>query len=505
MPTRQEKWFVFVLAVVFALLFHRQPIGLNLLLFEVVTLVWFHFRKRISFKHFNVTAVYVGLLVSAVAVVVSYSTFAIVINMLTYVLFVGVTLYPQIKSLPNAWGMAFENIFRAPVLYFSRTDKANKKRGFWAYLWRFRIFVIPALIIIIFLAVYSGSNPVFNDLRVYVGEHITDVLDFIFGRVDGWILFTWLLGMLIAMFSVMHHLNQKRADRDKNAPQTLERVRIRRRRKFNPAALKNELKAAIFLLFTLNAMILVLNAIDIYWVWFNFEWNGDFLKRFVHEGTYLLILSIIISIVIVLYFFRGNLNHFKKNKFLRTLSYIWMAQNAVLVVSVAIRNYWYIHYFSLAYKRIGIFVFLLLTLVGIVTVIIKVMRKKSGSYLVRVNAFALFAVLVACTVPDWDVFIAKYNFRHSDTAFVHLDFLSGLSDKALPYLHKTPEELAQINYSQEAKFSFSRDKALYMTPDEYRNVINYRKTDFIRKWENKSWLSWNLPEYLAYRKLKGEF
>lgn len=504
MPTtRQEKWFVLVLALVFALLFHRQPIGLNLLLFEVITLVWFHANKRISFKHLNVVVVYLGLLVSAFAVVFSYSTYAIVLNMLTYVLFVGVTLFPEVKSLPSAWVMSVENIFRAPVSYFSRADKDNKKRGFWARVWRFRIFVIPAVIIIIFLAVYSGSNPIFNDLRVYVGGHMADALDFIFGRVDGWILFTWLLGMLVSMFTVMRHVNQKRAERDKNAPQTLERIRIRRRRKFNPAALKNELKAAIFLLFTLNLMILVLNAIDIYWVWFNFEWNGDFLKQFVHEGTYLLILSIIISIVIVLYFFRGNLNHFKKNGFLRTLSYAWMAQNAVLVVSVAIRNFWYIHYFSLAYKRIGIFVFLLLTLIGIMTVIVKVSRKKSGNYLVRVNAFALFVTLVLCTVPNWDVIIAKYNFRHSDTAFVHLDFLAHLSDKALPYLDKSPEELSQIKYDQEIKFSFSRSKT-YMTPEEYSNVINYRKTDFIRKWENKSWLSWNLPEYLAYRKLKTE-
>ena len=40
-----------------------------------------------------------------------------------------------------------------------------------------------------------------------------------------------------------------------------------------------------------------------------------------------------------------------------------------------------------------------------------------------------------------------------------------------------------------------------MTPDEYFAKIAERKTDFIKKWEKKSILSWNYPEYLAYKQL----
>lgn len=505
MLSRSEKWFILIQSLLFALLFHRQPLGLNLLIYELIVIVWLHRLGRITFTR-NVATVYIGLLISGLAVVFSYSSFAIFINITTFVLFFGVILFPEVRSLPNALIIALNNLLKSPAVFFSPSAETGKKAGFFYRLWRFRIFLIPMVIIIIFISIYASSNPIFNDITTYIQEHISKSFEFIFNKVDGWILFTWLLGLFVAAFTAAKFLYTKMAEKDRQAPDFLLRIRgkILGKSKLS-VSLKNEWKAAVFLLFTLNLTILLLNVIDIYSVWINFQWHGSLLKQFVHEGTYLLILSILISIVIVLYFFRGNLNHFKQSKLLRVLSYIWLVQNAVLVVSVAIRNFWYIHYFSLAYKRIGVIIFLLLTLYGIYTVIQKVYNKKTRFYLVKSNSLALFVVMVLCTIPNWDVMIAKYNFRNYDHAFVHLDFLAGLSDKALPYLDKSLEELSKIHIYQEDKFQFKRmGKDWYITPELYHEIIQRRKVAFIDKWENKSLLSWNLPEYLAYEKLKME-
>ena len=503
MPTPTEKRVVVLLSVLFVFLFHRQPIGLNLLLFEAVTIVWWHYSGRIRLRQRPVLMVYVGLWLTALAVVLSYSTFAIVINLLTYGLFVGLLLAPGIRSLPYAWMLSLSNLVMAPVVFFSRRKDQAPPKGPGRYLWRFRIFLIPLAIIALFVAFYAGSNPFFNELTEYVGDGVSEAFRFVFGKLDAWIIFTWLLGFGAALFSVVRFVNRHWEEKDATSPETLQRIRRKTPGKRAMNALRNELRAAVFLLFVLNLIILVLNAIDVYWVWFHFEWNGAYLKQFVHEGTYLLILSILISIVIVLYFFRNNLNHYRRNRTLRLLSYAWLAQNAVLVVSVAIRNFWYIHYFSLAYKRIGVIVFLLLTLYGIFTVIQKVRLRKTGYHLVKVNACALFVVLVLCTLPNWDVWMARYNFRHYQTAFVHLDFLVTLSDKALPDLDKTQEELKQIERLQAEKFAFQQaeSRGLYMTSESYYEHIQFRKKAFMEKWKQKSWLSWNLPEYLAYRRL----
>ena len=502
MPTRLEKRVAVLLSVLFAFMFHRHPVGLNLLLFDVVILIWLHRSRRISLRSRNSISVYAGVWISALAVVFSYSTFAVVIHILTFILFIGLTLAPEVRSLPNAFMLALSNVLRAPAKFFS-VPKDGKPRGaFWRYVWRFRIFVIPLLVIALFVAFYSGSNPFFNNITVYVGEHISETFSALFSRIDAGILLTWALGVFVSLFVVMHYVDLHWAQNDAAATETLQRKRRRVFRKTGMNALRNELRAAVFLLAVLNLIILLLNGIDIYWVWFNFEWNGAYLKQFVHEGTYLLILSILVSVVIVLYFFRNNLNHYRKNKTLRILSYLWLAQNAVLVVSVAIRNFWYIHYFALAYKRIGVIVFLLLTLYGIYTVWQKVHKQKTGYYLLRTNSYALFVLMILCTVPNWDVWIARYNFSRYRTAFVHLNFLADLSDKALPELDKTPEELAAIQQTQDGQFDFGREQTLYLSPVDYHHHIEYRKTAFLKKWEEKSWLSWNLPEYLAYRKLK---
>ncbi|HLG35832.1 MAG TPA: DUF4173 domain-containing protein, partial [Bacteroidia bacterium] len=233
-------------------------------------------------------------------------------------------------------------------------------------------------------------------------------------------------------------------------------------------------------------------------VWFNFEWNGQYLKQFVHEGTYLLLLSIFISIALVLYFFRGSLNFFSKNKLLRTLSYAWLIQNAILTVSVAIRNFRYIDFFSLAYKRIWVIIFLALVLYGLYTVFIKVRNRRSAFYLFRTNAYAVLVVLIFCSVFNWDNIIAKYNFSHSEKSFLHLDYLATLSDQSLPYLDKPLEEIVRIDRVQKQKFPFGEK---YMSPEKYHRHIQARKEQFLLKWESKNILSWNLPEYLAYRQL----
>ena len=63
-----------------------------------------------------------------------------------------------------------------------------------------------------------------------------------------------------------------------------------------------------------NVLLLVVNIIDINWLWIDFNPKSiDNLSQLVHEGTYVLIFSILLSMAIIEYFFRGNINFYKKN------------------------------------------------------------------------------------------------------------------------------------------------------------------------------------------------
>ena len=128
---------------------------------------------------------------------------------------------------------------------------------------------------------------------------------------------------------------------------------------------------ALNLVIALNALLLINNIIDIRYVWFA-DLSGKTalqLKEYVHEGTYLLIFGIVLAISIILWLFKGGLN-FEENTpkssfILRGVTMIWLAQNALLALSVGIRNLQYILYYGLAYKRIGVFIFLALTIYGL--------------------------------------------------------------------------------------------------------------------------------------------
>lgn len=374
----------FSCAVIFTLLFHRQDLGLNVFLIEFLILLWLSVSKGINFRLKNNLLFGSGLLLTSIAVVMVYSPFAIVINIVSFVLFIGVLIYPQAKSPITSLALAFLNIPAAQSSFFkdfSKRNQSSKRR-------KTHIFLIPLLIIFFFIVIYSGSSPFFSELLGNIGEFLNKYFLSFFDNIDLLIIFTFIFGMAISNFVFFRNAAPDLISDDQNSADGLERSKKKPMfpPKFKFTALKDELKAGIFLLAALNALLLVVNLLDIYWVWFNFSWNGEYLRQFVHEGTYLLLLSIVCSIVIVLYFFRGNLNFYSGNKTLRQLSYVWLAQNAILTLSVAMRNFHYVHYFALAYKRIALTFFLLLTLYGLYTVYIKVSQTKSSFFLFRRNA-----------------------------------------------------------------------------------------------------------------------
>jgi hypothetical protein len=267
--------------------------------------------------------------------------------------------------------------------------------------------------------------------------------------------------------------------------------------------LQTQNTAGIVLLFLLNILILCFNYVDITHIWIGFQWNGDFLKEFVHEGTWILLFSVFISAAIALYFFHNNLNFFSKNKLLKRLTVIWIAQNLVMTVSVAIRNLYYINYFGLAYKRIAVLFFLVLVAIGLITIIIKILKVKSSYFLWRINGFALLVVFTVSALFNWDVIITKYNFTHYNRSLIEYQFIYELSDAALPYAVKTMEELAEIKTVQEKTMPYNIISQNYLWDyQKYHEYMNTKKDNFLNTYPSRSILEWNLPDYLAYKKLK---
>ena len=308
----------------------------------------------------------------------------------------------------------------------------------------------------------------------------------------------FIFGLIFSSFLFIQSVFKLIVPSELNSTEYIKRTRIQNNHDISMLSLKKELRSGVFLLVALNLLLLLVNGFDIYWVWFNFTWNGEFLKQFVHEGTYLLILSILLSAVIVIYYFRRNQNFYEKSKTLKTLSYLWIAQNIILCISVGIRNYWYIDYFNLAYKRIGVFAFLLLVIYGLYTIYLKVKNHQSNYHLLRKNSYSFFLVLLILSLFNWDVIITKYNFKHADKAFLHFDFLADMSPKALPYMDYSLDELKAIEAMQN-KLIVNREA--YMTAEGFYKILQNKKRLFISEYAKKGILSWNYADQRLARQL----
>lgn len=492
----------FLASILFTFLFYNRDLGINFFLADILILAWLLVSNQIQFKgKLNLVAVAAFVLTSIFSIV-THSVFVYIMHFVSIFILAGVLIYPLSGSLVTSIGLGVGNIFGSVKAFFEALTSGNETRQKAGRIIKMAgIFIIPFGIIIVFISMYSASNPWFNKIVTSVNDFLGKYIELFFDSINMALLGTFLLVSFFVGLIVFRKGIDRLMEHDSLATDAL----LRRKHqsfwftKWN--SLKNEYRAGFFLLLVLNAILFVVNALDINWVWFNFKWEGQYLKQFVHEGTYLLILSILISIALVLYFFRANLNFYSKNRWLKMLSYIWLGQNAILAISVGIRNFYYIQYFSLAYKRIGVVFFLLLTLYGLYTVFVKVKNSKSSYFLFRKNVLAAYSLLVLLSLFNWDVIIARYNFAHYQKSFLDLEFMSNLSDKALPWLDEPVSAISEIDSVQNQKFEFKK-RYEYMTPGQYTETIGRRKTKFLSTWQAKDFLEWNYAEYRAFKKLK---
>lgn len=145
---------------------------------------------------------------------------------------------------------------------------------------------------------------------------------------------------------------------------------------------------------------------------YNQEKGGQTISEDLHMRVNTIIFSIVMAIALIMFYFQGSFNFIKGGNYLRVQAYIWLGLNSILVISAFARNFQYISSFGLTYKRIGVIVFLLLCLTGLVFTAIKIMKKKTNYYLVfRMFYICLFLFLILSTI-NWSSIVTRYNLKY---------------------------------------------------------------------------------------------
>ncbi len=493
-------------AIAFDVLFHQRSLGLNLPLF--VLLLFAFLIERYTWKGLSRPARWamLGSLWSATMVFVHHGGLAMIMAIVGAVVASAFANEVRLRSMFYAFAQAVANAIALPAAAVEHAGTASGQVNTVRSTWRFgRSVMLPLVAAIIFFQLYRVGSPKFEAITAGMlsgmGEWLGRLVDFLF---TAHVLF-FLLGLTISGALLFNCAPRFVLQVEEELTDVLERTRTRRAKWLPPrsmAPLERERRMGVVLLVLVNLLLLVVNVLDIQWLWFGFEVPEDFdLKQFVHEGTWTLIFSILLSMVILLYLFRRNQNFYSRSSSLRSLAVLWIAQNLVLGTSVFLRNYHYIDYHGLAHKRIGVIVFLMLVSIGLFTLFVKIRERKSFFYLARVTAWAAFAVITALTSIDLDRAIVRYNLTHRNPAEVDIDNYLALGDQVLPLLYADMDLVEQ----QMAHHTANRVRWVeHLEPAGFKAELDRKRMLFLQRYERQYWQEWNLADRSTARELKAQ-
>jgi hypothetical protein len=504
---------VFTGAFIFTLLFWNEKMGVNAIIFDVFVCTGVFILYPSCRSNKISRWLFIAQTVTLAMIVIQNTILSKIAYAVTLLLFVSFSEFVH-RSVFFAGGSIITNYVAAvPNVLIELADMSGSRINISGWIRRFRLFIIPLAILSVFFAIYTSANVVFSDMFTAFLDRITSW----FSNIFSWFSFErigfFFLGAFIVAGILIKSGTSWFSDKDMNCHNDLSRKKNRLKKWRQTAfadllqliigraatgnlALKIEYRIGAASILLLNILLGVINVLDIRYVWLGYGIDKNTrLSAYVHEGAGLLILSILLAMAVLLFFFRGNINFYKKNKWLKYGAYLWILQNTFLVLSVFCRDYYYISQLGLAYKRIGLLFFLAMVLAGLVSILLKIYFTKTVYFLLRVNGWVAVVLLVISSSANWDVAIAGYNLQHKATITPDVHFLLSLPDDVLPVLQKN-EEVFQNPASANTHYFFNNE---YHNPWDY---FNYRKEQFILKQKQYSWLSWNVADASVLKELQ---
>jgi len=499
----------------FNYLFWMEDQALNLLIYTLFIIALLCTDRQIM-KTKKVCLAGAAHLIAAVLVVVNTSDLSIITWYITLGVFTGFVHFQAVRSIFTTLLAAILQFVTTPVNIARKIiDTHFSTLSVKPVLKPLKYIIIPFFVLVLFSVLYSIANPVFDKYQTLLTGNIELLLHTIFNFLFADLSFQRFMHLVLGILFTGAILIGFRDKTLELTEMTYGEQLQRKKRNSNTTnlgydiiavfagnlmsrkmALKTENIIGIVSFAMLNLLLLLLNLIDITTLWQGADVvTSD--KNFsaeLHNGTNALIISIVMAMLVIVYFFNGNLNFYSKNKTLRLLAYIWIVQNSFLVLSVLLRDYHYIAAQGLTYKRIGVLIFLLLCVIGLVTVYIKVAAKKTVYYLLKKNTFIWYCLLLAFGFVNWDAVIANYNISHRNTMELDLHHLQGLSDKTLPLLWENRSVLKayDLNHNEIAVEPANKTS---IPGFAFENNLRTRIAEFKKHNNKTSWLSWNYRDW----------
>lgn len=478
---KKNDWILIGTVAAYSFLFYKQSAGINFTLFTLVLIIALLIKDRRLIKQTPWKVAAIASLLSSLCIGYYGTGLAVIANIFSLSLLSALSYSSTTSILVSLLFACYSYASSLVMMVVDWQSRKRKQQTESKIKWQ--LILVPLVITLIFFLMYRASNALFDNFAKNLN------LDFISWH---WIFFT--IGGLILLYGFFYHQPiEPLADIDKNASNTINPNNQKEFKWFGKTIPLNDEEFSGKLLFILlNVLLLIVNGLDVQFMFISKQLpEGITYSQFVHQGTGMLITSIIIAIAIILFYFRGALNFSEKSKFIKSLAYLWIIQNAFMILSIAFRNNMYVVEYGLTYKRIGVYVYLLLTFIGLITTAIKILKHKSTFFLFRTNGWIFFGILIIAPFVNWDRLITDFNIHNAKKT--QAEYLLQLSYSSLPKLYACEEAIIPEKNGKNVKeneewFKASRDKQLYT---------------FLQSGKSLSWKSWYMDHEKIHEELKA--
>ena len=440
-------------SLIFLLLFYKEDLGVNLAIFGLVLtgFICFFFQDRFAERSHLILVVTSVLSCLAFA---WYGDFASFLALAMSVLFLQFKTQDNKLKIIQIFPLVFLNGITSlgRVLMFNQWLPEKKiHNNFAKKLVAF--FVIPAIFLVLFFIVYSfGSNhfsSLFTDytLDINIGNLIIiSVLGFYisFSFWNYWVP------------EVCYEKNELLDNEFSNI------VEVKNQKTFSFLDLDFERKSGVITLIMLNLMLLVFIATYNYEQFFEVVEKSK-LSSDTHERVNSVIFSILMAVGVIAFYFKGGFNFDKEAIWLKRLAKIWILLNGVLIVSTITKNSEYVSFYGLTYKRLGVYAFLILAIIGLVYSFLKIIKQKTNAYLVNQMVWYFYGTVLLCSYVNWGNLITNYN----------ISVNKGVE----------PVFLSDLNFNDESRREY------FLQHHLNGKYIESRREEIIDEYQNASFLS----------------
>lgn len=393
---------IFLSTIVFMVLFYEQEIGLNWGIFGFVLCGFIPYQTNKKNRNFA----FWTLLVMSVLSLLAFSWYGDFVSFLAS--FISLILL-QFK----ARNRNLKAIFALPVAFFTGGSFIVRFFDFqdWISIKAFRNItfghivsvIIPLVFFMLFFIVYSSGSSILSEIYLYRLD--MDLDEFLLVLGFGFFLSFNFWNLFISRYLLKQNRFFQNAFSEKS----------KKGNSFLELDFMNddiEIKSGELTFFLLNGLLLIFIFVFNYEQFFEVKNKAHELSNGIHERVNMVILSIVMAVLVIMYYFRSRLNFSEKSNRLKFLAKIWVIFNAILVFSSLVKNTEYILYLGLTYKRLGVYAFLILCLIGLVFTFNKIQYQKTNIYLFNQMIWYFYGTLLLCSVINWGYLATLYNIEN---------------------------------------------------------------------------------------------